>query len=66
MQAIHVAKAAPFPDDPTLSKPSRNSLGARRGSVHHRERMERFMETGNPQTGALIVEMIRHRHGDAE
>jgi len=28
--------------------------------------MERFMETGNPQTGALIVEMIRHRHGDAD
>ncbi|MFW5681562.1 MAG: hypothetical protein ACOC1G_01020 [Phycisphaeraceae bacterium] len=39
---------------------------SRRDPAHRRERMEQFMETGNPQTGALIVEMFRHRRGEAE
>lgn len=39
---------------------------SRRDPAHRRERMEQFMETGNPQTGALIVEMFRHLRGEAE
>jgi hypothetical protein len=45
---------------------SRNAEGSRRDPAHRRERMEQFMETGNPQTGALIVEMFRHLRGEAD
>ena len=46
---------------------SRNDAeGSRRDPAHRRERMEQFMETGNPQTGALIGEMFRHRRGEAD
>lgn len=44
-----------------------NEGGSRRGDrAHRRERMESFMEEGNPQTGALIGEMFRHLRGEAK